>query len=100
MCGDCYAGYGSPKVQNAKVSQAVSLIGKVYETNICGGGLHAVIDDWNLEAWHITSCSKWIDKSQAGRVDQQELAALLLSMTLDERASALAIYDRYLEVGL
>jgi len=98
MCFECWVlGYGSPKIRNEKVEAAIGLIEKVYEFNLAGGGLHVMIDDWNLEDGHFDVESReHLIAFQKHRKfsDEQVVAELkcfdaLADMTTKERASAL-----------
>lgn len=104
MCTSCYEDYGSPKIINDKTIRAADLVEDLYEFAGAGGNCHIVTDDWNLEDEHIQWC---LTKGLANNVvehtaDQiaveRELLELLASMSLPERASALAI-DRFFPSG-
>lgn len=104
MCGDCWKEYGNPKIVNPKTKEAVNLIRKVYDFSCVGGGLHIVLDDWNLENHHLEFCRNYIEEnkdSQFSSIEQYEAEgrclALFMEMTIDERASALALADGFFE---
>ena len=90
MCMGCYEGYGSPRLLSPKIRQCSVMIAQVFDRCPVGGGLHIVIEDWNLEDDHLTSCRKFVETEA-----EADLLVMLESMTLEERASALALHDGY-----
>lgn len=52
-----------------------------------GGGLHIVLDDWNIEDEQIEWC---LDNEHPLTPVEDECARLLLGMTFDQRAATLA----------
>jgi len=105
MCYNCYLEYGSPKLVSDKILQTVEAIKQVYNCHLAGGGLHIVIDDWNLENERLDFCKEYIVGPEChGEFAEQQKAEqacleLLYSLTLKERASALAIHDGFFEPG-
>lgn len=91
MCHDCWVGYGSPKLRNNGVTLALSLLDELYDTSLSGGDLHIVVDDWNLKDSNIEWCLSNTIKDDSSV--EFELAHLLLSMPLAERASALYWFE-------
>lgn len=51
--------------------------------NLCGGSLHIVIDDGNIEDSHVRLCRAWAGKR--GDADGVALADLLLAMSKTQR---------------
>lgn len=102
MCYTCYQKMGKPQIVNDKTKKAAELISVVYEYHGAGGALHIVIDDWNLEDDSLVFCKKWIDSedhketTEDQRRAERECLAMLEQMTIEERASALAINDGFL----
>ena len=94
MCYGCWEEYGKPQIDNEKVREAVEWVREVYEYHSAGGGLHIILDDFNIEDEHIELCDKWIREHGAGP-GEEECLALFKTMTMDERASALALEDGY-----
>ena len=83
MCCGCWENeYGSPKIMNRKVLEAYGWI-KVVEEDYTNG-LHAVIDDMNIEDQHLKGYGELT-------LNEKECAKHLRAMTLDERASALGL---------
>lgn len=93
-------------ILNDQVILASRLIEKVYKGpgGGAGGSLHNVIDDWNLEDDSIEWCMK---KRTLGAMRpvpiemiptdiELECARTLLSMPIQERASALALSEGWL----
>lgn len=94
MCKGCWEEAGSPTIMNEKVQEAIELARIVYDTNGAGGGLHIVLDDFNIEDSDIEWCLEEgiRDNDNTDAETERDLAQLLLTMTLEERASA--IYHR------
>lgn len=112
MCRGCWEEYGSPMILSDRVCIAAELIKKVYkqEGGGVGGNLHCVVDDWNLEDEHIQWC---IDKTGTQRdfltgeeydliltTIERECAGALMAMTIQERASALALSEGWLHEAI
>lgn len=92
MCIGCYREYGSPKVITKVTSYVVHCIGRVYDENSVGGNCHIIVDDWNLEDEHFDMVSKYeLTPAEA------ELVAVMKEMTEDERATALALYEGWID---
>jgi len=99
MCYSCFEEYGRPVVMTEKVAAAVPLIRGVYDFCFVGGLLHVVLDDWNLEDDCISGC---VESAAAGTYErpmtdtEKACAELMLSMSEDERATALALFDGFI----
>lgn len=103
MCLTCWEKHGSSKIVNAKVKKALLLISDVYDHHAAAGGLHVVIDDWNIEDEMISGSiatikskeymkpeDAWMTKpTPERRRAELKCARHLLKMTIDERNSAL-----------
>ncbi len=103
MCFNCYLDAGQPAIINEKTQKAAELISEIYHHDGCiaGGYAHVVIDDWNLDDYSIDYCigsatHSEFDISQSGRQACLECLTFLKELTMDERASALAIADGFL----
>lgn len=104
MCIDCYRNYGSPKVFNENVTQAVWLIKELYgcEMGGAGGYAHIVVDDWNLEDSNVDFClSSAKGNSDPDYPTETKEAAIkclefMQTLSVEERASALAIHDKFI----
>jgi hypothetical protein len=102
VCYGCYEEYGKPEITNERVEAAAALVTKIYEYNRVGSNLHIVTDDWNLEDNNIDFClnaartAPYHEITPEQRAVEEECCNLLRSMTLQERASVLAIHDGYL----
>lgn len=98
MCKACWEKAGKPYVYNQKVRVAVEMIEEVYSLpgGEAGGGLHNVLDDWNVEDTHIAWCrDNSIERERATlemKVAEYRLVALMMTMSMEERYTALAIY--------
>ena len=106
MCYGCYEEFGKPTIVNDLTKAAAVAIARVYECRCAGGNLHIVVDDWNLDDEDIAFCIKYIGNGGfEGQDDPEKLIAesecaeMLKRMTLEERVSALAIYDGFLEIN-
>lgn len=101
MCSQCWEDAGSPKIVNDNVRAAVELIRAVYEYSSVGGNAHVVLDDFNLEDDSIQWCLDTALVDNIHEANEPELASeraaleALLAMSMDERASALALHDGY-----
>jgi len=102
MCYGCWQKYGAPMLDNTLVYQSATAIAEVYNLHSTGGHLHIVIDDWNLEDDHLDFCQQQVNQARTDPTESTHLADvcqrcinLLRAMTLDERASALALYDKF-----
>src|SRR5690606_30658274 len=108
MCYGCYEEYGFPRIVTASTLAAAEAAKKVYEFSCVGGNLHIVLDDWNIEDCNLEFCRQSITRIRAGspekyddttpeQVDaEDECLKLLEPMSLDERASSLALWDKFL----
>lgn len=82
-----YAEEGSSKIDNQNVRQAAALIRLANPS----GALHIVVDDWNLDDIHLTSC---MDDEDATSTERQ-LMRMMLALTPAERASAMGLAEGY-----
>ncbi|MHC4648914.1 MAG: hypothetical protein ACYTBJ_25960 [Planctomycetota bacterium] len=82
---------------NSRVWAAVTAINQLYEVHCTGGMLHIVTDDWNLEDHHVESCLTMQGEPPGRPFDEIESLAYvaLIRLTVEERASALAIADGF-----
>lgn len=96
MCMACWEEYGSPRIDNARVREAVRAIREVYGFSCVGGNLHCQLDDWNLEDDFF---GEFIvdheDASEAQLEAERRCFDLMKPMSLRERASALALEDGF-----
>lgn len=105
MCYNCYEEAGKPAIINEKTKKAAELINEIYEQEDCGVGgyAHIVVDDWNLDDSNIDFCinaaneGKY-DISEDGRQACLKCLHYLKELSEDERYSAMAIHDNFLEV--
>jgi hypothetical protein len=98
MCHGCWGEYEDASIINDRVLAAVPLIGYVYDYHGAGGTLHIVLDDWNIEDDHLDFCDGEIAKGgiDPDRLDaERECSAALRILSVQERASALAIHSGY-----
>lgn len=96
MCYGCWEDFGFPMIRNERTEAAAVLVRDVYEHSPVGGNLHVIADDWNIEDEHF---ERGLDCSPGTTPRQHECEKrcfdALKAMTLDERASALAIHDGF-----
>lgn len=102
MCQGCYEKAGKPSIVNVKTVVAAACIDQVYEFSSSGGNLHIVIDDWNVEDAHLAHCLERIIKDDLSNGAERYLAEMvcynsLVDLTVEERYSALAIHEGYLD---
>lgn len=108
MCRDCYEEYGEPVIVTDATKRAAALIKRLYdEFAPCGGNLHIVTDDWNIEDSNIAFCRRLV--TNGGKLDdgrpvdedprqlklEAEILDLIEPMSEDERASALGLWKGY-----
>lgn len=95
---NCYRKLGSPVVVNSAVLHCAALIGCVYDLCPCGGRAHIVLDDWNLEDDNIAFCLGWDDPDETQEENVACVAALqaMRSLSIPERATALALHDGFI----
>jgi hypothetical protein len=108
MCYGCYEDYGFPALVSDKTLAAADLVKRLFDLSCVGGNLHIVVDDWNIEDSNLAFCAECVARSVAGKpgrydtTDPETVAAevaclsALQALTIEERATALAIYDGYL----
>lgn len=96
MCQACWMQAGAPTIDTPAVRAAAVLIAKVYEFSTVGGGLHVIVDDFNIEDSSILAGRFEREEDSAEKI-AAETACLdaLAKMTVQERASALALHDHY-----
>lgn len=103
MCYGCYEEEDKPTIINEKTLAAAAAVKKIYGYNPVGSNLHIVTDDWNLEDDNVEFCLKQIQTENFWKLTPEELlheeatAKLLLSMSVPERASALALWEGWIE---
>lgn len=106
MCDSCWERGGSPTIVNEKTRAAVRCMGPVYHYNGAGGGLHVILDDWNVDDATIKWVRGYIAEPdymrEAGpkrlRAEQRCLA-VFASLSVDERLSALAVHGHIIPGG-
>ncbi len=104
MCYNCYEEHGSPEIVNKGTEKAAKLIAMVYEGAGAGGNAHIVVDDFNIKDRSIDWClevaiveNKFDTEPEQLAVERECLEAMK-ALTISERASALAIYEGWLEM--
>lgn len=99
MCRTCWKEFDNAQIDTPAVRQAAALIAKVYEFNCVGGGLHVVVDDFNIEGNDEGRIERFAghdaDYSPEQIAAEVECAAALDALTLHERASALSLFDGF-----
>lgn len=103
MCYTCWDMAGFPYIENDATRKAVGMLSEVWG----GGNLHMVVDDWNMEDEIIESCKRDILAAMSAKrkpnarptIESLKLeldcADHLLTMTEDERYSAMAMVDGF-----
>lgn len=105
MCYGCYEEAGKPAIVNDKTKKAAELIKDLYEQDGCGVGgyAHIVTDDWNLEDGNIDWCITEAEKGEYEHISEEGRQACintlkcLKELTEDERYSALALVDNFID---
>jgi hypothetical protein len=111
MCSGCWEDYGKPELNSPEIQYALRAVQEVYEYSCVGGGLHIVLDDWNLEdssvewcAVHLESPEHWEylqrdkpDLASAQLAAERRCLALFQPLTVAERASVLARLDGFVD---
>ncbi len=99
MCEKCWGEYGSPRLDSPQIREAASLIANVYSYSCVGGALHIFVDDWNLEDKDIEFAKHHVADYKKRGQRGAELACIdqLLKLSVQERASALAIHNGFFE---
>lgn len=89
MCEDCFEEYGRP-MPDAAALAAVPLIAEVFDEDVCGGNLHIMIEDWNIDDEHIAMC-------RTGVATPAEAACLeaFEKLTESQRAAALGAFYEF-----
>lgn len=86
MCQGCWNNRGAPKIVNAKTLEAARLIGDVYCVTHAGGYL-CCRDNMDTPPDYMLG--------RKPTPEEISCADVLLKLTMEERASALAIYDGF-----
>jgi len=108
MCKGCWERYGEPKIVNESVLAATEAVYNVYDYVEMGGELHVQLDDWNLED-HFFDESQYCRLAEhplwtehmsllnAAKLRLAEVQCFLLfrDLSIEERASALALASKY-----
>ena len=103
MCYSCYKEYGCPAIVNEATKHAAKLVEQVYEWSCVGGNAHIVLDDFNIEDSSIDWCLKDAtslnirDACQEQLDVERECLLAFKSLTIEERASALALFEGWIE---
>lgn len=96
MCHGCWSGeYGEAQIDTPEVRAAAVLVARVYEFSGVGGGVHCVVEDWNIEDEFLDGRYSRPDDPPEQVLIENELLAALRTMTLAERASVLALHDEF-----
>lgn len=112
MCDGCWEEDGCPQIDTLAVREAAVAVAAVYaqEYGACGGNLHVVLDDWNVEDESLAFCRqqiasggykpqpRWPGCMKRRPDSAEELAVemrchdLFKALTESERRSALALH--------
>ena len=96
MCLGCWLELGSPKVFNKAVREAHPLIDLVYASSPVGGNLHIQLDDWNIDDEFFAG-EMVVYHTDSDLAAERRCYEHFKSMTVEERASALALYEGFYE---
>lgn len=106
MCIDCWEDHGRTTLDTPEVRRAVELIATIYRYHAVGSPFHVELDDWNIDTTRaFTEPYPPIDELEVDDVDDVELAeykaaarelqSLMIGMSVEARASALALRDGF-----
>lgn len=91
MCYSCWEDdYAKPEIETPTIRALVPLIQKANPY----GALHIVIDDWNLDDDDLAYCETCTNLTDLDR----EIINLMRSISVEERASAMAFADGFAEL--
>jgi hypothetical protein len=104
MCLACYKSMGAPVDICATTQQAVDAVREIYQWSSVGGNAHTVVDDWNLDDEYVEYClneTHWINKHASNAEKTAVRLALMLfkDMTIDQRATVLALKEGFISNG-
>lgn len=103
MCSQCWDEYGRPAIVNAATRAAAEKVARIYDYSDVGGNAHVVADDWNLSDQTIDWCLSEALAENIHKASEEQLAVegdaltALRALSLDERASAMAIFEGYID---
>lgn len=102
MCRSCWVEAGSPMISSPEIKNAASLAHKVYMFHCTGGGLHIVLDDYNLDDDSVAWCRSYLEErgedthwSDESYTAQMECLVAFEGLTEHERYAALALSDGF-----
>lgn len=96
MCESCWHQEGAPQIEHPRNDDVKRMFDAVYSADPCGGNLHIVLDDMNLDNDDVEYCLKesipgnYANLPAEVNAIEKELGELLLTMTQQERYSAIA----------
>ncbi len=101
MCYSCWSEAGHPATLNANVQSAAAYCSQLYDLDSVGGHAHIVSDDWNLEDEHVDFCieackNNTNNKTTKQRIIENEFLQIMKKLTIEERASALALFEGFI----
>lgn len=94
MCESCWIAMGAPAIVTESTRAASQAIARLYEENRVGGALHIVTDDWNLDDESL----QWCYDNHVLSATEKAAHTALAPLSEKERASALAIYEKWVAV--
>lgn len=103
MCMTCYADYGSPQIVTPRTIEVAAMIDAIYVYSCVGSNAHIVVDDWNLEDENIEYCLNTAIPENFHNATPEQLQGEIVfltamqAMSVEERASAMAIHEGWLE---
>lgn len=106
MCRNCWMEYGAPSIVNDKTKKAAKLADAIHSSpdGAVGSYAHIVTDDWNLEDSDIEFCIEYAHKNERENTCDEirqvclEFLNIMLTMSKDERYSAMALHEKYFDL--
>lgn len=99
MCETCWVDYyGRAAIDTSEVREVARAVARLYEADPVGGRAHIVTDDWNLRDSDIETCiagPHWSDNDPVATERAMHALQLMLTLSEEERASALALQSGY-----
>lgn len=91
MCYGCWQEEGKPVKMTPSVIEIAPLLREADEF----GAMHIAVSDWNFDDEDIEICRE----CHTATPDEKELCSRLLALDIEERLSAMALADGFIDVS-